>query len=121
MTRGPEEEKSTRGTRRTRTIRIAKPLPDDVDQDIFRRWGARATSVPSPFQYTGAASHVLLAACAANERAIEEEGRGIFTLALLNTIKDVGYQNLTYAEIIRRLPPLDKKVFLYIHNLPFTH
>jgi hypothetical protein len=100
------------GTHRTRTIRITKPLPDDVDQDIFRRWGARCAAESGPFQRNGVASHVLLAACAANEQAIEEGGRGVFTCALLNTIKDVGYQNLTYAEIIRRLPPLDKRVCL---------
>jgi hypothetical protein len=108
MTRGRQEEKGTSGTRRTRTIRITKPLPSDVDQDIFKRREFRCAAVSSGFQYNGVASHVLLAACAANEPAIEEGGRGAFTSAFLNTITEIGYQNLTYEEIIARLPPLNK-------------
>jgi hypothetical protein len=57
------------------------------------------------------ASHVLLAACAADELAIEEDGRGAFTRAFLDTITKIGYRNLTYAEIIRRLPRLNKQVY----------
>jgi hypothetical protein len=61
----------------------------------------------SRFQYNGVASHVLLAARAANEPAIEG-GQGSFTDAFLNTISGTGCQNLAYAEIIARLPPLNK-------------
>jgi hypothetical protein len=75
--------------------------------------------VPGPFQFTGLGSHVLLAACAADEKAIEEGGRGVFTVEILEVLEKTGYQNLTYAESIRRLPPLKRYVhFIILH---FTH
>ncbi|PVF95451.1 hypothetical protein CPB86DRAFT_875672 [Serendipita vermifera] len=91
---------------RNRAIQITKPLSPDVDQDIFN---ARETSykLPDrPFQYSGSASHVLLAACGESECALEEGGQGAFTRALLSTMREIGYKNMTYAEAIRRLPPL---------------
>ncbi|CAG8685517.1 5092_t:CDS:2, partial [Acaulospora colombiana] len=110
MTRGVDNTGNAESTsRRTRSIRVTHELPDDVDRDIFRRKGARSIAVPTTFQYNGVASHVLLAACAANELAIEEGGRGAFTRALLKTINDIGYQNLTYEEFIRHLPTLHKQ------------
>jgi hypothetical protein len=117
MTRGLPEEDGTSGTRRTRAIRVTNPLPSDVDEDIFKRGRAPSTAVPNLFQYNGAASHVLLAACAANELAIEEEGRGAFTRAFLDTITKIGYRNLTYADVIRRLPRLNRQAYFSITTL----
>ncbi|PVF95453.1 hypothetical protein CPB86DRAFT_590535 [Serendipita vermifera] len=103
MTRGSPSENDTR---RERAITITGPLPDDVDQDIFERRGTRSTAVPKGFQFSGVASHVLLAACASNERAIEEGGRGVFTRVFLDTVTRMGHKNLTYSELIRHLPIL---------------
>jgi hypothetical protein len=108
MTRDIQGKSGISDTRRTRSINIKKTLPTNADQDILKRRKSRSTIVPSGFQYNGVASHVLLAACAANERAIEEGGRGAFTRVFLDTIQEVGYQNLTYEGIITRLPRLNK-------------
>jgi hypothetical protein len=98
------------GKTRTRAIPITNPLPDDVDQDILGRRRSRSTAVPTGFQFSGVASHVLLAACASNERAIEQGGRGAFTRAFLDTIQDMGYKNMTYSGLIGHLPPIPKSV-----------
>jgi hypothetical protein len=124
LTRDAPEKDS--GTSHTRNIIIDRPLAIDVDKDIaqrrgctniFNRSGTRSTAVPEPFQYTGLASHVLLAACDAKEKALEEGGRGVFTVALLEVIKQIGFQNLTYAESIRRLPRLRKYIYFTILHL----
>jgi hypothetical protein len=108
MTRDCQGTSGVNIASRTRSIPINEPLPSNVDQDIFRRKGTRSITVSNGFQHGGFASHVLLAACAANERAVEENGRGAFTRVFLDVIKEFGYQNLTYEEIITRLPPLTK-------------
>ena len=51
-------------------------------------------------------SHVLLAACGAKEEAKEIAQGGAFTSALLKTLETVGHNNVTYTELIHRLPLL---------------
>ncbi|PVF95456.1 hypothetical protein CPB86DRAFT_827907 [Serendipita vermifera] len=92
--------------RRIRSIPVTKPLPDDIDEDIFN---AHAIKGARPSQRLGSASHVLLAACGASERAYEVEGRGEFTRVLLETVSRLGRRDLTYSEIIRELPLLDEQ------------
>ncbi|PVF92204.1 hypothetical protein CPB86DRAFT_769659 [Serendipita vermifera] len=79
-------------------------IPEDLDQDILKKY--RATDVPEDFKFHGDASHVLLAACASEQKAMEMGGRGAFTQALLSTLKAIEAQNLTYDILIRRLPSL---------------
>ncbi|CAG8697416.1 9536_t:CDS:2, partial [Acaulospora colombiana] len=98
-----------KGTRRTRAIRLTKPLPNNVDSDIFTRNGtdgAQQTSSTRSFYNQAVSSHVLLAACGESEFAIEDGGRGAFTRALLETIKRLGFTKFTYSDIIRNLPAL---------------
>jgi hypothetical protein len=58
------------------------------------------------FATRGLRSHVLLTACGANEFAIEREGRGVFTEALVKSLMIRGAHNLTYKELLRGFPNL---------------
>lgn len=53
-------------------------------------------------------SHVLLAACGAEETAKENRVtmRGEFTKAFLETIKTIGADQVTYTDLIQRIPQL---------------
>ena len=60
----------------------------------------------SGFSRKGLRSHVLLAACRSQELAYERTSRGVFTVALIKTLKDIGVDKLTYATLFDRMPPL---------------
>ncbi|PVF92206.1 hypothetical protein CPB86DRAFT_744545, partial [Serendipita vermifera] len=93
--------------RRVRSVDLVDEIPEDLDRDILKGFdGSRATEVPKEFKFHGDASHVLLAACASGESAMEIDDRGAFTQSLLSTLKAFGTQNLTYDTLIRRLPSL---------------
>ncbi|PVF95475.1 hypothetical protein CPB86DRAFT_711236 [Serendipita vermifera] len=93
--------------RRVRSVDLDGEIPEDLDCDILNEYdGGRATEVPKEFKFHGDASHVLLAACASGESAMEIDDRGAFTQSILSTIKALGTQNLTYDLLIRRLPSL---------------
>ena len=66
----------------------------------------RGIKVHSGFARKGLRSHVLLAACRSQELAYERTMRGVFTVALLKTLMDIGIDNLTYATLFDRMPPL---------------
>ncbi|PVF91812.1 hypothetical protein CPB86DRAFT_279897 [Serendipita vermifera] len=92
---------------RFRRARAAHPdydIPEDLDQDILKIY--RTTEAPKESEFHENASHVLLAACAPEQMAMEIGDRGVFTQALLCTLKAIGFQNLTYDILIRRLPLL---------------
>ncbi|KAH7917730.1 hypothetical protein BV22DRAFT_1135169 [Leucogyrophana mollusca] len=98
-------------TRLVRGIKIKEAPAGDLDQDI---WGTveasetkngRALTSAAGFAQSGLLSHVLLAACGANEGAREESGRGVFTEALIDALK-FGVNQVTYAELLQRLAPL---------------
>ncbi|PVF92198.1 hypothetical protein CPB86DRAFT_227086 [Serendipita vermifera] len=99
----------SRSATSTRPIDTSRRLSDTVDEDILGIMRIRFAAVPECFQYNGVASHVVLISCGPGEMAIEEEGQGIFTRALLDTLKTVGYQNLTYTDLIQRLPRLERQ------------
>jgi hypothetical protein len=105
MTREIQEEICPTG--RARSIKVTKPISDNVDSDILGEKGIRAAAVPKGFQYNGTTSHVLLAACGANEFANENDGRGAFTQAFLEMLDKTGYNKLTYAGLIRKLPKIN--------------
>ena len=74
-------------------------FPPNLDKDI---WGVvessrappkdRGTKVHSSFVRSGLRSHVLLAACGSQKLAYEQmsTGRGVFTVALLKTLMNIG-------------------------------
>lgn len=54
----------------------------------------------------GTRSHVLLAACGAEEMAMEENDRGIFTTALIQKLEANGANRVSYAELIHQIGSL---------------
>ena len=88
-----------------RGISYDEDLPDDLDEDIFAGTSGARAAAPQKVA-TGLASHVLLAACQSDEVAGEERGRGLFSQALLETLKAVGAEKVTYLDLRRRLPDL---------------
>ena len=87
-------------------------IPSDLDQDIWIDFETsnnpeRGTEVHSGFACKGLRSHVLLAACHSQEKAYERTSRGVFTVALLKTLVEVGIDKLTYATLFNHwMPPL---------------
>jgi hypothetical protein len=58
------------------------------------------------FLHGGLRSHVLLAACGAKEKAKEEQGQGVFTRALLEILRTVSANTVTYTDLLRRIHAL---------------
>ncbi|KAI0315079.1 caspase domain-containing protein [Amylostereum chailletii] len=77
-----------------------------VDEDIFSETTPRAWAIAKGYRYAGMASHVLLAACKANQKAHETGKRGQFTLALMDLLRKNRVEELTYEDAIKRLPDL---------------
>ena len=96
-------------TFRARAIKVGN-IPSNLDQDIWTRshgvfeCSERGTEVDSGFARKGLRSHVLLAACRSQELAYERTDRGLFTVALLKTLMDIGIDKLTYATLFDRMP-----------------
>ncbi|VDC06742.1 unnamed protein product [Peniophora sp. CBMAI 1063] len=93
------------GSRRTRGFTLEGVLPADLDREIICNIPrARDINVSAGFTYSGAMSHVLLAACRENEFAFEDHGRGYFTQELLNTLRAAKPDlDITYKELMRRI------------------
>ncbi|KZV62254.1 hypothetical protein PENSPDRAFT_692662 [Peniophora sp. CONT] len=80
-------------------------IPANLDKVIWKTVPkARGTSATAGFTKCGCRSHVLLAACRETENAFEERGRGAFTRALLDTLKTVATDSITYKDLMQRLP-----------------
>ena len=85
--------------------------PSNLVQDV---WSDFETSkdvesgsmVHSGFAHRGLRSHVLLAACGAEELAYERTSRGMFTGALLKTLVEIGLDKLTYTGLIQQISHL---------------
>ncbi len=76
---------------------------DLLEHHLYRD---RASAIPTAYEKTGLSSHVLLAACMRGQYAVETQGRGAFTTALLSLLKREGYDRLTYQDVIMQLPEL---------------
>jgi hypothetical protein len=61
----------------------------------------------------GLQSHILLTACGSSAAAWESNGRGVFTVALLELLNDSRIDKLRYCDIIMRMY-IDPK---YVYNL----
>ncbi|KZV65117.1 hypothetical protein PENSPDRAFT_614510 [Peniophora sp. CONT] len=79
-------------------------IPSTLDGDI---WGNspvdRATSPLSGYFMTGLSSHVLLAGCSESEHAREGNSRGMFTTVLLEALREVATDKVTYQDLIERI------------------
>lgn len=85
------------------------PLPPDLDEDVWNAEGEtdnRAIALAKGYERTALRSHMLLAACGADEYAKEQKGRGWFTKALLDVLYTVGADRLTYADLMQRMSEL---------------
>lgn len=80
-------------------------FPLELDQEILAS-NSRGATIPERFLYNGLRSHVLLAACNSEERAKEAYGSGYFTKALLDTLKSMKANAITYRELMDHLPKL---------------
>ncbi|KAG8836257.1 hypothetical protein FRC18_011648 [Serendipita sp. 400] len=92
--------------RQARFIEVNEDTDSSLNDKIRGTPKNKRADVPSDVEFAGSASHVLLAACASNQSAMEDGGRGIFTEALLSTVNTHGIKNLTYTSLIKRLPDL---------------
>ena len=68
-------------------------LQEGLDQDIWSLFPRSG----------GLQSHVLLSACSSSGPAWESNGRGVFTVALLELLKDSRMDKLRYCDIIMRM------------------
>ncbi|KDN34924.1 hypothetical protein RSAG8_12014, partial [Rhizoctonia solani AG-8 WAC10335] len=103
------DESSPKPTGRDRRYRSAKvqfEIPSDIDSHLT------CTSSDSSIKqhrdaklllYTDQSSHVHLAACRANEKAIEEDGHGVFTAELLEKVRQNRVDKITYRNLIKSL------------------
>lgn len=57
-----------------------------------------------PETFSQPATHVVLTSCGVEEAAFESDGRGVFTRALLETLTAVATEDVSYEELIARLP-----------------
>lgn len=90
-------------------------IPYNIDLDITEHRGQSLlddslSRYPQLPIYTDQASHIHLAACGSQEKAWENENRGAFTSALLNTIRAYGADKVTYRNLVTSLPALPKQV-----------
>ncbi|KAH6909146.1 caspase domain-containing protein [Coprinopsis sp. MPI-PUGE-AT-0042] len=102
----------TRGNDTTAIVRGApltvEGIPRDDDPEMRVVAGTRGIKVANGFTQHGIRSHVLLAACSANEEAREDasERRGRFTVALLKLLRNTGAEQLVYADVLCRIEPI---------------
>ncbi|KZS99633.1 uncharacterized protein LAESUDRAFT_718559 [Laetiporus sulphureus 93-53] len=88
---------------------VSSTIPLHLDEGIWADGedsSNRGTEFVAGFANAGLRSHVLISACSSREVAMEENGRGIFTSALLEILSAFGVDQLTYSEIPQRIPAL---------------
>ncbi|KAF9474968.1 hypothetical protein BDN70DRAFT_936259 [Pholiota conissans] len=90
------------GTRssQARSIEIPDRVYSDLDSDIIDAELARSAKGSSKFMHRGLGSHILLAACNPVELAIEGNGHGRFSAALLKLLNKVPAEQLCYSTIL---------------------
>jgi hypothetical protein len=89
-----------------RVVKLEDDVAPDLDREIWHEAGSRGTSIGPGFVHSGLRSHVLLAACSARELAMEENKRGVFTKTLLETLRTIGADKVTYKDVLNRIKTL---------------
>ncbi|CAE6438870.1 unnamed protein product [Rhizoctonia solani] len=102
--------------RRDRFAEVRQDIPWNIDSDVVnpvlglapptQKDEVRHTDLPLCVNQT---SHIHLAACGSKERAWEEDGRGVFTMALLKCIRANGVDKITYHNLIKSMPILSSQ------------
>jgi len=80
---------------------------EDLDCDIWDS-GQRGTAAPSNLFHGSLGSHVLVASCGPSESAIEVNGHGCFSYALLKLLRSVPPDQLRYADILTQMDAIPK-------------
>ncbi|CAE6493588.1 unnamed protein product [Rhizoctonia solani] len=91
--------------------RSAEPkfaMPYNIDQDILTHpsLGSKIGRGTELLLRSDQASHIHIAACGSAEKAWEDDGKGWFTTALLDTLRQSRVDNITYENLIKALPTL---------------
>ncbi|KAJ1301207.1 hypothetical protein OPQ81_003617 [Rhizoctonia solani] len=104
---GTRDVKGSSGLR-ARSAEIKSPIPPDIDDDILvhSSLGSKATRGVERPLHSDQASHILIAACGSNQKAWENNENGLFTSALLDTLRRSRVDNITYENLIKELPAL---------------
>ncbi|KAG8737059.1 hypothetical protein FRC10_008610 [Ceratobasidium sp. 414] len=101
-----------------REAEVLADVPANIDSDILPSTVVHDYSPsetigesrrPELPLYTDQASHIHFAACGSEEKAWEEEGRGVFTAALLKCIRASGVDKISYQNLMVSLPMLPKQ------------
>ncbi|KAG8708317.1 hypothetical protein FRC11_006569, partial [Ceratobasidium sp. 423] len=111
-TRVPNKPRKGVLDRRERAAEVKRDIPWDIDHDIIRPappWRGNETHYTRWSLCTNQTSHIHLAACGSEEKAYEENGRGVFTMALLKSIRANGVDKITYHSLIKSLPSLSSQ------------
>jgi len=92
----------------SRGVETLQPIPKELDQRFLRRCSVEVDSLPET-RYKQFDSHVLLAACGVNEKAYEMTSAagqpcGYFTNHLIEQLRRIGSNPITYADLMARLP-----------------
>ncbi|KAF8607155.1 hypothetical protein BDV93DRAFT_520049 [Ceratobasidium sp. AG-I] len=102
--------------RLARSADVDIEVPVDIDSDILSSRHSHKPDLelngsrrPEPLLCTNQSSHIHFAACGSDEKAWEERGRGVFTVALLKTIRGNGIDKITYRNLMTSLPMLPKQ------------
>ena len=103
----------------SRTYKIKTVPPSNLDSDIWQKGASRGASIAPGFAQTGLRSHVLLSGCGAKEESKERDGRGDFTKGLVETLRRIGADNLSYAAILKHMPELPEYVLSFISEDAF--
>lgn len=90
--------------RGVRCVTFYGKLPPDINDDLGVIDDTRGQLIPPGFLDQHSRSHVLLAACGANEKAREENGHGLFTKALLKTLRNPGIDKISFIEFMKQMP-----------------
>ena len=99
-------------SRLVRVAEVPNNIPVGLDQGIWcGSANDRKAKITSGFLRRGMQSHVLLAACGAHELALEDQGRGVFTQALLFLLTGVGADKIRYRDVLEMIYDLPAYVW----------
>ncbi len=81
-------------------------IPNDLDKAIWETDNPSSAALLSGFIRNPLPSHMLLSASDSSGMAMEQNGRGLFTTTLLETLIATGAEKVTYADVFLKIPSL---------------
>ncbi|CAE6447569.1 unnamed protein product [Rhizoctonia solani] len=101
--------------RRYRSAEVQFEIPHDIDNDPKVMDGAESMLPTKQHRdaqlmlHADQSSHVHFAACGVHQRAIEEDGQGLFTAELLKKMRQNRVKNITYHNLAKSLEMPDEQ------------